>query len=85
MRLGCSAIERPVGEPRAKLLTIDSVSMDRLVWEVRAVARGGRRSCAEMSSAMRHSVLARTFGDRNDPHSGYVEDDSGAHRHHFVR
>ncbi|WP_246505995.1 hypothetical protein [Mesorhizobium silamurunense] len=74
------------GELRDKLLTISAATMDRLLSEVRAVARGGQRRRAGLSSAVRRSVPVRTFGDWNDPAPGYVEVDFVAHhRHLFVR
>ncbi|WP_411755882.1 hypothetical protein [Sinorhizobium meliloti] len=66
-------------ELRDKLPTISAATMDRLLSEVRAVARGGQRRRAGMSSAVRRSVPVRTFGDWNDPPPGYVEVDCVAH------
>lgn len=66
-------------ELRDKLLTVSPATMDRLLSEVRVVARGGRRRRAGMSSAVRRSVPVRTFGDWNDPLPGYVEVDFVAH------
>ncbi|TIP69870.1 MAG: hypothetical protein E5X53_34365 [Mesorhizobium sp.] len=54
-------------------------TMDRLLAEVRVVARGGQRRRAGMSSAVRRSVPVRTFGDWNDPPPRYVEVDFAAH------
>ena len=62
-----------------KLLTVSAATMDRLLSEVRIVARGGRRRRTGMSSAVRRSVPVRTFGDWNDPAPGYVEVDFVAH------
>ncbi len=64
---------------REKLLTVSAATMDRLLSEVRLVARGGRRRRTGMSSAVRRSVPVRTFGDWNDPVPGYVEVDFVAH------
>ncbi|RWA57789.1 MAG: transposase, partial [Mesorhizobium sp.] len=64
---------------RGKLLTMSPATMDRLLAEVRVVARGGQRRRAGMSSAVRRSVPIRTFGDWNDPPPGYVEVDFVAH------
>lgn len=64
---------------RGKLLTMSPATMDRLLAEVRVVARGGQRRRAGMSSAVRRSVPVRTFGDWNDPPPGYVEVDFVAH------
>jgi hypothetical protein len=62
-----------------KLLTVSSATIDRLLTEVRIVARGGQRRRAGMSSAVRCSVPVRTFGDWNDPPPGFVEVDFVAH------
>lgn len=64
---------------RSKLMTVSPATMDRLVTEVRMVARGGQRRRAGMSSAVRRSVPVRTFGDWNDPPPGFVEVDFVAH------
>lgn len=69
----------PSAELRGKLLTISAATMDRLLSKVRVTARGGQRRRAGMSSAVRRSVLIRTFGDWNDPAPGYVEVDFVAH------
>ncbi|WP_037436745.1 integrase catalytic domain-containing protein, partial [Sinorhizobium fredii] len=66
-------------ELRDKLLTVSAATMDRLLSEIRVVARGGQRRRAGMSSAVRRSVPVRTFGDWNDPLPGYVEVDFVAH------
>nr|WP_258599148.1 transposase family protein [Mesorhizobium sp. AR07] len=62
-----------------KLLTVSSATIDRLLTEVRIVARGGQSRRAGMSSAVRRSVPVRTFGDWNDPPPGFVEVDFVAH------
>ncbi|MER9883499.1 hypothetical protein [Mesorhizobium sp. M0118] len=67
------------GELRDKLLTISAVTMDRLLSQVRVVARGGQRRRTGMSSAVRQSVPIRTLGDWNDPPPRYVEVDFVAH------
>jgi len=68
-----------IAELRALLLAVSPASMDRLLSEVRLVARGGRRRRAGFSSAVRRSVPVRTFGDWNDPPPGFVEVDFVAH------
>lgn len=67
------------GELCSKLLTVSAATIDRLLTEVRIVARGGQRRRAGMSSAVRRSVPVRTFGDWNDPPPGFVEVDFVAH------
>ena len=64
---------------RALLLAISPATIDRLLSDVRVVARGGRRRRAGFSSAVRRTVLVRTFGDWNDPPPGFVEVDFVAH------
>jgi hypothetical protein len=66
-------------ELRTLLLAVSPASMDRLLAEVRLVARGGRRRRAGFSSAVRRSVPIRTFGDWNDPPPGFLEVDFVAH------
>jgi len=64
---------------RAQLLTVSPATMDRLLADIRAVARGGRRRRAGSSSAVRRSVPVRTFNDWNEPPAGFVEVDFVAH------
>jgi Integrase core domain len=64
---------------RALLLAVSPASMDRLLAEVRLVARGGRRRRAGFSSAVSRAVPIRTFGDWNDPPPGFLEVDFVAH------
>jgi hypothetical protein len=66
-------------EARRRLLTVSPATMDRLLAEVRVIARGGQRRRAGFSSAVRRTVPVRTFGDWNDPPPGYVEVDLVAH------
>ena len=66
-------------ELRALLIAVSPASMDRLLAEVRLVARGGRRRRAGFSSAVRRAVPIRTFGDWNDPPPGFLEVDFVAH------
>jgi hypothetical protein len=66
-------------ELRARLLAVSPATMDRLLVEVRLVARGGQRRRAGFSSAVRRAVPVRTFGDWNDPLPGYLEVDLVAH------
>jgi len=72
--------QRAIGETiRERLLAISPATIDRLLSEVRLVARGGRRRRAGFSSAVRRTVPVRTFGDWNDPPPGFVEVDFVAH------
>lgn len=64
---------------RALVLAISPATIDRLLSEVRLVARGGRRRRAGFSSAVRRTVPVRTFGDWNDPPPGFVEVDFVSH------
>ncbi|WP_018240403.1 DDE-type integrase/transposase/recombinase [Ensifer sp. BR816] len=64
---------------RSKLMTVSPATIDRLLTEVRLVARGGQRRRTGMSSAVRRSVPVRTFGDWDDPLPGFVEVDFVAH------
>jgi hypothetical protein len=66
-------------EARGRLLAVSPATMDRLLWDVRLVARGGQRRRAGFSSAVRRAVPVRTFDDWNDPPPGYVEVDLVAH------
>jgi hypothetical protein len=66
-------------ELRDKLLAVRAATIDRLLSEVRVVARGGRRRRTDMSSAVRRLVPIRTFGNWNDPAPGFVEVDFVAH------
>jgi hypothetical protein len=66
-------------ELRASLLAVSPASIDRLLSEVRLVARGGRRRRAGFSSVVRRSVPVRTFWRLDDPPPGFVEVDFVAH------
>ena len=66
-------------EARARLLAVSPATMDRLLAEVRVIARGGQRRRTGFGSAVRRTVPVRTFGDWNDPPPGYVEVDLVAH------
>ena len=66
-------------DAHARLLAVSAATMDRLLSDVRLVARGGQRRRAGFSSAVRRSVPVRTFGDWNDPPPGYAEVDLVAH------
>lgn len=63
----------------ALLSSISPATIDRLLSDVRLVARGGGRRRAGFSSAVRRTVPVRTFGDWNDPPPGFVEVDFVAH------
>jgi hypothetical protein len=75
-RHGQLAIDETI---RASVLAVSPATVDRLLCEVRLVARGGRRRRAGFSSAVRRTVPVRTFGDWKDPPPGFVEVDFVAH------
>lgn len=75
-RHGQLAIDETI---RASVLAVSPATIDRLLSEVRLVARGGRRRRAGFSSAVRRTVPVRTFGDWKDPPPGFVEVDFVAH------
>jgi hypothetical protein len=58
---------RLADDARTRLLAVSAATMDRLLSDVRLMARGGQRRRAGSSSAVRRSVPVRTFGDWNDP------------------
>jgi hypothetical protein len=66
-------------EARGRLLAVSPATMDRLLSEVRVIARCGQRRRAGFSSAVRRTVPVRTFGDWDDPPPGFVEVDLVAH------
>ena len=69
-------------EARRRLLAVSPATMDRLLSEVRVIARGGQRRRAGFSSAVRRTVPVRTFGDWNDPPPGLRRGrPRGARRH----
>jgi hypothetical protein len=66
-------------QDRALVLAASSATIDRLLSEVRVVARGGVRRRAGFSSAVRREVAVRTFNDWGDPPPGFCEADLVAH------
>jgi len=60
-------------------MQIGPANIDRLLSEVRLMARGDRRRRAGFSSAVRRTVPVRTFSDCNTPPPGFVEVDFVAH------
>ena len=56
-----------------------AATIDRLLSETRIAAAQGRRKRAGFSSAVRWSVLVRTFADWGDPAPGFLEVDFVAH------
>lgn len=66
-------------EVRALLLAASAAKIDRLLAEVRRVARGGTARRAGFASAVRRSVPIRTSQDWDDPPPGFVEVDFVAH------
>jgi hypothetical protein len=65
-------------EVRQRLLAMSAATMDRLLRAVRETGRQGRRKPG-ISTPLRKSIAARTFGDWNDPPPGYFEMDMVAH------
>lgn len=65
-------------EVRPRLLAMSAATMDRLLKPVREVARQGRRRTT-INTALRKSIVVRTFSDWNDPPPGYFEMDMVAH------
>jgi len=70
---------------RSKLMAVSPATMDRLLTEVRMVARRGQRRRAGMSSAVRRSVPVRTFGMERSAARLRRGRFCGAFRHVFVR
>ncbi|HZC36953.1 MAG TPA: transposase family protein [Chthoniobacterales bacterium] len=65
-------------EVRQRLLGMSAATMDRWLKPVREVAKQGRRRTT-INTALRKSILVRTFSDWNDPPPGYFEMDLVAH------
>jgi hypothetical protein len=65
-------------EVRPGLLAMSAATMDRLLKPVREVAKQGRRRTT-INTALRKSIVVRTFSDWNDPPPGYFEMDMVAH------
>ncbi len=65
-------------EVRQRLLRMSAATIDRLLKAVRAVAKQGRRRTA-VNTALRKSIVVRTFSDWDDPPPGYFEMDMVAH------
>ncbi len=63
---------------RQRLLTMSAATMDRLLKPVREVAKQGRRRTS-INTALRKSILVRTFSDWDDPPPGCFEMDMVAH------
>ncbi len=66
-------------EARDRLLTMSPATMDRLLSDIRAVARGGQRRRAGLSSAVRRDVPIRTFAEAANLPPGCLEVDFVAH------
>ena len=64
---------------RTRVLAASAATIDRLLAEPRAVARGGNRRGARARPALRGSVPVRTFADWKDPLPGCMEADLVAH------
>jgi hypothetical protein len=65
-------------EVRPRLLAMSAATMDRLLKPVREVGKQGRRRTT-INTALRKSIVVRTFSDWNDPPPGYFEMDMVAH------
>ncbi len=65
-------------EVRQRLFTMSAATMDRLLKPVREAAKQGRRRTT-INTALRKSIVVRTFSDWNDPPPGYFEMDMVAH------
>lgn len=59
-------------EVRPHLLAMSAATMDRLLKPFREVAKQGRRRTT-INTALRKSIVVRTFSDWNDPPPGYFE------------
>ena len=62
---------------RPKLLNTSAATIDRLLRDIRTVASSRRRR--KNPTALRRSVLIRTFADWNDPVPGFMEIDLASH------
>lgn len=62
---------------RTQLTTMSAATMDRLLREVKATARGRRRP--KRPSAVQRQVPVRTFADWHEPEVGFLEIDLVAH------
>lgn len=65
-------------EVRGRLLAMSAATMDRLLKPVREVGKQKRRRTT-INTALRKSIVVRTFSDWNDPPPGYFEMDMVAH------
>jgi hypothetical protein len=75
-RHGQPAIDSAI---RERLLAVSPAIIDRLLSEVRLIARGDRHRRAGFSSAVWRTAPVRTFGDWNDPPPRFVEVDFVSH------
>jgi hypothetical protein len=64
---------------RAKLLAASSATIDRVLSDARAAAKGERRRRPRATPMVRKSIPVRTFSDWGSPPPGYVEADLVAH------
>jgi hypothetical protein len=64
---------------RARVLAVSAATIDRLLAEPRAAARGRTLRRAKASPSVRRSVPMRTFADWKDPTPGCMEADLVAH------
>ena len=66
-------------EVRARLVAMSAATIDRALVEIRQQAGTATRRRSAPSAAIRRSVPARTFGDRDNPPPGFFEADLVAH------
>jgi hypothetical protein len=66
-------------EVRARLVAMSAAMIDRALVDIRQQAGTATRRRSAPSAAIRRSVPARTFGDRDNPPPGFVEADLVAH------
>ncbi len=64
---------------RTRVLAASAATIDRLLAEPRAAARGRPLRGAKASPSVRRTVAVRTFADWKDPAPGYMEADLVAH------
>lgn len=66
-------------EVRAKLLSLSSATVDRLLYDIRHAKKRRSISTTRPGALLKHQVPIRTFSDWNDLKPGYMEADLVAH------